>query len=276
MLNDLLVSLSAGTERDPAAHFALSIAESFAAHIKAVAYALKPVVGGNGVSGIDTAILSANVKEEETAAQEALHRFQEDAWKYGVGFDTKIISDMLTDAADRFGRMARSFDLSVVSQCRPDQLNYDDLFIESALLNSGRPVIVVPYIHKTPIKYDRMICCWDGSQHAARAIADAMPFLERAGKIDLLTVKTAKNDQAGIPVTDIAMHLARKKLDVSIEQIVAPEIQFADVVMNHAADNRADLLVMGGYGHSRWREFVLGGATRGVLSSMTVPTLMAH
>jgi len=276
MLNDLLVSLSVGTERDPASHFALSIAESFAAHVKAVAYVFKPVVGGNGVSGIDTAILSANMKEEQTAAQEALHRFQENAWKYGVGFDTEIISDMLTDAADRFGRMARSYDLSVVSQRRPDQLNYDDLFIESALLHSGRPVIVVPYIHKDPIKYDRMICCWDGSQHAARAIADAMPFLERAGKVDLLTVKTGKNDKPGIPVTDIAQHLARKKLDVSIEQIVAPEIDFADVVMNHAADHGADLLVMGGYGHSRWREFVLGGATRGVLSSMTVPTLMAH
>jgi nucleotide-binding universal stress UspA family protein len=136
--------------------------------------------------------------------------------------------------------------------------------------------LIVPYIQKSPAKFDRIVCCWDGSAPAARAIADAMPFLHKAKKIDLLMVTTAKTRNLTIVGTNMAQHLARHGLNVEIQQIKGADTDVAGVVLSYAADNETDFLVMGGYGHSRWRELVLGGATRGILSSMTTPTLMSH
>jgi nucleotide-binding universal stress UspA family protein len=118
--------------------------------------------------------------------------------------------------------------------------------------------------------------CWDGSRSAARAIGDAMPLLARAREVEVVVVDegTGRNDE--IPGADIAHHLARHGLKIKLQRIVAGDVDVANILLSHAADAGSDLIVMGGYGHSRLREFVLGGATRGILSSMTVPTLMAH
>ena len=106
--------------------------------------------------------------------------------------------------------------------------------------------------------------------------ADAMPFIVRAKAAEIVIVATesAKSDE--MPGADIAHHLARHGAKVEVERIVSTEIDVASTILSHAADTSADLLVVGGYGHSRLREFILGGATRGILAAMTVPTLMSH
>jgi nucleotide-binding universal stress UspA family protein len=149
------------------------------------------------------------------------------------------------------------------------------LAIEAALFSSGRPVLVVPYIQSSGLRLDHVMVCWDGSRNAARAVADAMPFLRRAGSIEVVTVedRDRRNQLIG---AKIAEHLAHHGLKVELNPIVAVESDVPDTILSHAADTSADLIVMGGYGHSRLREFVLGGATSGILSAMTVPTLMAH
>lgn len=103
-----------------------------------------------------------------------------------------------------------------------------------------------------------------------------MPFLARAEAIEVLTIGNgpAKSDE--FPGVDIAQHLARHGLKVEARRIFSPDVDVANAILSHAADSSADLIVMGGYDHSRVREFILGGATRGVLTSMTVPTLMSH
>ena len=103
-----------------------------------------------------------------------------------------------------------------------------------------------------------------------------MPFLKKAKMVDLLMVTTAKTRSLTIAGTAMAQHLARHGLAVALQQVSGADSDIASVVLSFAADNETDFLVMGGYGHSRWRELVLGGATRGILSSMTVPTLMSH
>jgi nucleotide-binding universal stress UspA family protein len=119
------------------------------------------------------------------------------------------------------------------------------------------------------------LICWDGSRNAARAIADANPFLARARAIEVVTVGAdIKSDE--IPGADIAHHLARHGLKIEVKSIVASDLDVPNAILSHAADVSADFIVMGGYGHSRLREFVLGGATRGILATMTVPTLMSH
>jgi nucleotide-binding universal stress UspA family protein len=150
------------------------------------------------------------------------------------------------------------------------------LFVQGALFDSGRPMLVVPYIQREGLKLDRVLVCWDGSRNASRAIADALPFLERAKAVDVLVVGKGRDRGDEIPGADIAQHLARHSLNVDLKRIVAADTDVANTILSYAADSSADLIVMGGYGHSRLREFVLGGATRGILQTMTIPTLMSH
>jgi nucleotide-binding universal stress UspA family protein len=137
-------------------------------------------------------------------------------------------------------------------------------------------VVFVPFIQKGGVKLDRVLVAWDGSRAATRAIGDAMPFLEKAKQVEVVIVgnKPPKSDEA--PGADLGQHLARHGIKTTVKRITAPDIDVQSAILSHAADSSADLIVMGGYGHSRLREFVLGGVTRGLLESMTVPVLMSH
>jgi nucleotide-binding universal stress UspA family protein len=136
-------------------------------------------------------------------------------------------------------------------------------------------VVVVPYIQKAGLKLDRIMACWDGSHNAARAIADALPFLKRGKTIEIVMVASGGSKTDELPGADLGEHLARHDLKVEVKRLVA-DIDVANTILSYAADSAADFIVMGGYGHSRLREFVLGGVTRGILESMTVPVLMSH
>jgi nucleotide-binding universal stress UspA family protein len=103
-----------------------------------------------------------------------------------------------------------------------------------------------------------------------------MPFLKKAKAVDVVIVASDRPKSDEIPGADIGQHLARHGLKIEVKRIVATDTDVANTILSHAADTSADFLVMGGYGHSRLREFILGGATRGILSSMTLPTLMSH
>jgi nucleotide-binding universal stress UspA family protein len=118
--------------------------------------------------------------------------------------------------------------------------------------------------------------CWDGSRPAARAVADAMPILEKANRVQLVTVSNERGKKHEIEGADMGQHLARHGLNVEVKHIDRGHIDVADVLLSHAADSGTDFIVMGGYGHSRLREFVLGGVTHSIFRSMTVPVLMAH
>jgi nucleotide-binding universal stress UspA family protein len=147
---------------------------------------------------------------------------------------------------------------------------------ESTLFESGRPVVMVPYIQKAALKLDRVMVCWDGSRPAARAVADAMPLLERAGRVEVVIVANERGKNDEIAGADMGQHLARHGLKVDVQRITAGGIEVAETLLSHAADSGTDFMVMGGYGHSRLREFVLGGVTHSILRSMTVPALMSH
>jgi nucleotide-binding universal stress UspA family protein len=133
----------------------------------------------------------------------------------------------------------------------------------------------VPYIQKRGLSLERVLACWDGGPRAARAIGDAMPFLERAKAVELMMVaEESKEDETN--GAKMAEHLARHGVKATVKHMAKGDIAIEDVILSYAADSGADFMVMGGYGHSRLREFILGGVTRGILSSMTVPVLMSH
>lgn len=275
MIKDIVVSLSIGKPRDVASDFAASVAGVFGAHLTGVAFAYEPPIGGMVLPPAEATFLELFRAENAAAADRAKQAFDDIARRAGISADSIIISATAHGAADRLGELAREYDLSILPQAEPDGDIAETMIIEAALFSSGRPVLVVPYVQSTGLRLDRVLVCWDGSQNAARAAADAMPFLRRAGVVEVVTVESRvrRNELTG---AKIAEHLARHGLKVELNPIVGGGANVSDVILSHAADNAIDLIVMGGYGHTRLREFVLGGATSGILGTMTIPTLMSH
>lgn len=180
--------------------------------------------------------------------------------------------------ADRLALHARYADLLVLGQPGGDEpSDVDDHAAELLLLSSGRPVLLIPHYGTFPTIGERVLVAWDARREAARAVADAMPFIERARSVQVLTINPEANGSHGAdPGADIARHLARHNASVDTLSLRSGELDPADLTLNQAADSGADLLVMGAYGHSRLRELVLGGMTRAMLKRMTVPVLMSH
>jgi nucleotide-binding universal stress UspA family protein len=269
MIKDIVVKLSPA---DHAGAYAISLASAFEAHVTGIAFAYEPEVLPDP-SGQGSRRFMRIREENEEAAAAAAAQFEKQAADAGVAVTARAVTSTLSNGYDLFGRIARRFDLVVAGQDDPDQATSEAMVVEGALFESGRPLIMVPYIHKDGLKLDRVMVCWDGSRPAARAVADAMPLLARAGKVEVVIVAQARSDE--MPGA-VAEHLARHGLNVNVERIVRAGVDVKDVLLNYAADSVANLVVMGGYGHSRLREFTLGGVTRGMLASMTVPTLMSH
>jgi nucleotide-binding universal stress UspA family protein len=276
MIKDLVVKLTAGTDRDHAAEFAISIAEAFKAHIAGIAFAYDPVIMPGVMDGVTAAWVDTQRDANRAAAEVAIEKFEAAVKREGLSAEHRLLEASLGSAANLFGRIARRFDLSVVGQMDPARIAPDNLFVESALFESGRPTIVVPYIQKHGLRLDRVLVCWDGSRSAARATADAMPFLQRGKAIEIITVSRGRSNEGEIPGADIGQHLARHGLKVEVKRLVAEDADVANTILSYAADCASDFIVMGAYGHSRLREFILGGATRGILESMTVPAFMSH
>jgi nucleotide-binding universal stress UspA family protein len=277
MIKDIAVNLSLHSSRDVAMDFAVSAAAAFNAHLVGVAFAYDPLVPMMvDMYGLPVEVIESQRIENEKAAKAAVARFDEAAQGAALSAEARIHDVPVATAPDVFAKIARRFDLSILGQPEPDKAELDRLIVEAALFDTGRPVLVVPYIQSAGLKLDRLMLCWDGSRSAARAAADAMPFILRAGEVEVVIVASepAKSDE--LPGADMAHHLARHGARVELKRIITAETDVASTILSHAADNSADFLVMGGYGHSRLREFILGGVTRGILGSMTLPTLMSH
>jgi nucleotide-binding universal stress UspA family protein len=276
MIKDLVVNLALVRSDDPASTFAVSVAETFGAHITGVAFVYDPVISPGIMDGVSAEWIESQRAESRAMAQASIDRFESAAKRVGVPVAHRIVESTLGGATDLFGRIARRFDLAVVGQREPDRLSPADMFAEAALFQSGRPMLVVPYIQREGLKLGRVLVCWDGGRTAARAMGDAIPFLTRAKAVDVIMVATGRAKSDEIPGADIGHHLARHGINTEVKRIVAEDVDVPNTILSYAADASADLIVMGGYGHSRFREFVLGGATRGLLDSMTVPVLMSH
>jgi len=276
MIKDIVVNLSVEPSRDIAGPYAISVADAFGAHLAAVAFSYDPIIPPTIMGGVPASFIDEQRAENEKAAKDAVARFDEAARRAGISFESRSMTASVAGGADTFGRIARRFDLSIVGQTEPDKVAPEELIVEGALFDSGRPVLVVPYIQKGGLKLDRVMVCWDGSRNATRAVADAMPLLHKAKAVDVVIVANDKGKDDELPGADIAQHLARYDLAVDLKRIVATDTDIANTLLSHAADTSADFIVMGGYGHSRLREFILGGATHGILASMTVPVLMSH
>jgi nucleotide-binding universal stress UspA family protein len=277
MIHDVIVNLEHRISRDPARDFAISIAETCDAHVAGIAFAYEPDFPGYVMAEIPDDMIAQMRAESEKAASAAIERFDAAAKRSMVSTEHRVLKATALAAPTILSRLTRRFDVSVLIQSDPDGFDNDDM-IETSLFESGRPMFVVPYIQKEGLKLDHVVCCWDGSRAAARAINDALPLLTNAAQTDLLIVLNEKtqNSQNEIRGVDMAKHLARAGVKVEVETLPAADIDVASAILSYVADSSGTLIVMGGYGHSRLREVVLGGVTRDMLRSMTVPVFMSH
>jgi len=171
-------------------------------------------------------------------------------------------------------------DLIIVGQADPDHPlpATARTLIEDLLMMAGRPLLMIPYAGRFETIGTNALVGWTPTRESARAVHDALPLLAPSSKVLVLTVESTKaGDIEVLPTVEVAEHLARHGVDVSAARtVVSDGLAPADALLDYAADMQADLLIVGGYGHSRTREMIMGGVTRDVLRHMTLPVLMSH
>jgi len=276
VIKDVIVNLSVATNGSVVGSFAASVAAALQAHLSGVAFIYDPIVPISDGGYIPPEVIETQRADNQTAAESAIKGFTAASNRVGITVEALTLSTSLDGAGDRFARMARRFDLAIVGQGLPEMSSMDHIIGEITLFESGRPMIMVPYIQKESFKIDNVMICWDGGRAAARALADAIPILSKSGRVEIVIVTNEPGKQYDIEAADIGQHLARHGLKVNVHRLSGGDIDVADALLSYAADSAADFMVMGGYGHSRLREFVLGGVTRSILQSMTVPVLLSH
>jgi nucleotide-binding universal stress UspA family protein len=275
MIKDIVVNLNVGAQTSPASDYAISVAAALDAHLTGIVFLYDPIVPVSRASYVP-AELEVIERHNQAAVEAARESFTAASTRAGIKAELLTPSASLVSVGDQFGRIVRRFDLAVVGQPEPDTNAVRQIIVEAALFDSGGPVIIVPYIQKAPLKLDRIMVCWDGGRAAARAIRDAIPLLRRAGRIEVVMVSNEPGKQDQVERADISAHLAHHGLNVAVKRMPLGDMDVAAMLLSHAADEDIDFIVMGGYGHSRLREFVLGGVTRSMLRAMTVPVLMSH
>jgi len=277
MLNDIVVHIPADRPADGLVACAVSVAKAFDAHLDGIVCTYQPINPAI-VVGASAAYYAAanqhNTDEDEAAAR--LDQFEIAARAAGITHGARSVCDAPALANQALSEISRLYDLSVVIQPDRAKPGHQDPLPESVLFNSGKPILMVPHVHTGPVAFDRVLVCWDGGRQAARAVSDAMPFLRQAKTIDVIAVNEDEDVVGQASSEALQAHLLRHDLAASHHQVTAPPSNIHNAILSFAADTSADLLVMGGYGHSRLREFIMGGVTRGIFKSLTLPALISH
>jgi len=262
-----------------AARAALAAAVAAGFHAELVGVYLVP---GNAMSPSVAALLPADVvnatlRRDGDAQHAAEQLFRDAAARSGVAAQWRAPAGPPLEAAVAH---ARGGDLFVMGQAEPGDSDqrFDGELLTTTILTSGRPVLVVPYTGAAATTGTHVLVAWDGGREAARAVADAMPFLERARQVTLMAARPAATDRSEDDAA-LAQGIAYLRAHdvaagVSIEGDA--ETGVGERLLSRAADLGADLVVMGAYAHPRLRSIVLGGVTRTMLRAMTVPVLMSH
>lgn len=276
MYKDLLVELDDHETSRKRIDYAIKLTRRFDAHLTGL-YLISTFTPPPAVGAYMTQEMAAQIQAgEREHAEAALDVFRRVAEAEDIEFDTRTDSGTHHDHANLLSLHGRYADLTIVGQPNPDD-GGSSLDPGDVVLAAGAPVVVVPHIGTPTTCAERVMIAWNASRESARAVRDAMPLLEQAKSVDVVCFRPAQEGSHGeLPGADIGLHLSRHGIKVGVQILEGQSIDVGNALLSHVADKGADCLVMGGYGHSRLREAVLGGATRTILQSMTVPVFMAH
>lgn len=254
----------------------LALAEN--AHLSGIAFTgISRFLFQGGAAEMDDPSLATHLDGLRKRGAEAIQSFELVASAIDlVSFDGQVVDD---EASAGISLRARYSDLVVIGQTDPDERSPAVMpgFPEHVILNSGRPVLIVPRSGRFEVTGNRVLIAWDAGIESARAVGAAMPILKRAASVNAVIFNSSSEN---IPsptqaCEQLTLYLSHHGVSAEVMQW-STEKDVGSALLDAAAEYSSDLLVMGGYGHSRFREVLLGGATRTVLDSMTLPVLMAH
>jgi nucleotide-binding universal stress UspA family protein len=275
-LCDILVHLDASPRARIRLDLAVALARQHRAHLTAlhvIDVALPVMAMGDGGGAVIAELMEQMRQTALKAGAQLQAAFQEAIRREGIMGEWRQVEGSAAELVALHGRYA---DLLVLGQDDPESDHAG--LLEAVLFDSGRPVLAIPFAGTFPQIGRRVLVGWNASREASRAVHDALPLLAKAESacVVLANPKRGLGAHGEEPGADIARHLARHGLKVEVAKAVADDVADSALLLNHASDMGADLLVMGAYGHSRLREFILGGVTRSLLREMTVPVLLSH
>ncbi|MBX6747324.1 MAG: universal stress protein, partial [Acetobacteraceae bacterium] len=268
-LKDILVHLDATEQARTRLRLAADLARQHDAHLTGllvVDVMLPAITGADMGGGAMLAELLEQMRQDALAdAAKVEAAFREQLRRDGIAGEWRQVEGPTPEIVALHARYA---DLVMLGQEDPDAgLPTAGPVIEQALFNTGRPVLLVPYAGRFDTLGRNVLIGWNASREAARAVNDALPLIAQAETATVLAINPRRglDGHGEEPGADIARHLARHGVKVKVEHTTATDVSDGEVLLNYAADLSADLLVIGGYGHSRFRELVLGGVTRTLL-----------
>lgn len=279
MVRDILVPLQFTASDTAALDAAAALATAHDARVAVLAAVNYPApiasewgMAASMVSQADFDRVLESVRGAGEAARQHLERA-------GAKCELRVVETLLNWPEEAAAMHARHADIAVLAGLDPVSANPRFTAAFSALLlYTGRPVLVVPPMAKLAVPPQRVVLAWQPRREPSRAIHDALPLLARNAHVDVLVLDPDVGEFAHgqQPGADIAAHLARHGLEVDVVSLPREGRSTGQAIVDHAVQQRADLVVMGGYGHSRWRQQVLGGTTRTVLEKAAMPVLFAH
>lgn len=231
-------------------------------------YALRaPTVMALYGEHVPASVIELQIQAERDTAAAIRAKVEEQCRREGLRMEWRQVEGSAPQVLASAGAVA---DLIVMAQ---DAADSDGSDVAETALTAGRPILCVPHSGSFPTVGRRVLLAWNGSRESARAAHDAIPLLRGAERVVLFA---ADEDGGVATAADAAAHLAAHGVKVELRRAALGDVDAGTALLNAVTDDGVDLLVMGAYGHSRFREFVFGGATRTVLRSMTVPTLLSH
>ncbi len=275
-IKDILIHVDTAKSCPKRVEAAIRVARSHESHLTALYVLYEPSIPPYAEAQLPIELLQIQAEALEAQAVEAEKRFRASVDKAGVKAEWRCVKG---DPVQTINLHARYADLVVTGQAEDRDLEWMSAAVsDHVALGSGRPVLVIPYIGAGKTIGERIYVAWNASREAVRAVNDAMSFLVRAKEVKVIAInpRSGASGHGEIPCADICLHLARHGVKTEAYQAQAGDLDVGDMLLSRAADDGADLIVMGAYGHTRFREVVLGGATRHLLEHMTVPVLMSH
>jgi nucleotide-binding universal stress UspA family protein len=275
-IKDILLTLTSYPDPTPVSVVdqGVSVASALGAHIAAIACEVHVEVPGSVLSfGTAGAIVAREAHRSRDSAEALLAAFKESAEKAGLPYETIHEKSVSYRVPERLVEYARLRDLAIVSV----PAAYDQWYAEAIIFGSGRPTLVLPETPSSrPFALNTVVVAWDFSRSAARAVADAIPVLEKAKTVHIVTVTNEKVIDTKHSSEELAKNLSRHGINVVVDHVDAAGRPIGESLTKEIVSCNADLLVMGAYGHSRFREFILGGATQSMLSKPLLPILFSH
>ena len=276
-LCDILVHIDQSPRALMRLDIAAELARQHGAHLTAlqvIDVALPVMAMGDGGGGAVIAELMEQMRQSALAAGVKLKAaFEAALAREGIMGEWRQVEGTTQEILALHGRYA---DLLVLGQDDPESDSAG--LLEAMVFDCGQPVLAIPFAGSFKTIGKRVLVGWNASREASRALHDALPLIAKAetATVFLANPKRGLGGHGEESGADIARHLARHGMKVEVAMAIADDVPDSALLLNHASDMGADLLVMGAYGHSRLREFILGGMTRSLLREMTVPVLLSH